>query len=792
MKRLLCLIGLVLWVGLSPALATVRHIKLSCVNASTAFNATTGACTGSSATVYSSLANALTAGTTVAGDTLELWDAVYTERLNTNFQTLPSGTDLNAGVITIKAHSGTATFRPTGSGDCFNIVSANHHIRFDHIVIDGSQTTGGEGISFGGAVHDIEWVDGEVKDPWNVCIFASQSAGANLRFIRMKLHGAGRDGNGYGFYMENDDSFWDGVESYGNTGLGGQFYNGQTSGDGTSDRHIFQNGFIHDNFNGAQGAGGIAVDGNNNQIRNTVIKNIGGCISQGYSPASGGNKFDYNTLTCEGAGLYFGVFNPDSTGNYGRNNIIRSLTNTAGSITNGAQGTILQTNQGCAAGCTSSSDPMFTSFGGNNFTLLAGSPAIGRATDIGITVDKAGNARPQGTSFDIGAYQFIDANAPMVTMTGPASGSTVSGTAVQVSANASDNVGVLGVQFKLDGVNLGVEDTVAPYCMVWNSTMSSNALHVITAVARDGAGNSVTSAAISVTVNNGGAVDASPTVSITSPHNGDPVSGTITVSATATDDVSVSGVQFKLDGANLGAEDTSFPYGVSWATTSVADGSHTLMAVARDGAGHTTTSTPVGVTVNNPPPTISAIAAGSITTSSAVITWTTSTASDSQVEYGTTTAYGASTVLNPSLVTSHSETIFTGLSAFTLYHYRVKSRDILGQLATSGDNTFTTAASGATTLTITFPAGGETWIKGQVKAITWTKSPDLSGNVRLLVSRNGGSTFKTIVNSVAAGALTANWTVTAPSCNNCLIRINSLVNPSVFDNSATFIIKTQP
>jgi hypothetical protein len=100
-----------------------------------------------------------------------------------------------------------------------------------------------------------------------------------------------------------------------------------------------------------------------------------------------------------------------------------------------------------------------------------------------------------------------------------------------------------------------------------------------------------------------------PTVSITAPTAGATVSGTITVSASASDNVGVAGVQFRLDGANLGAEDTTSPYATSWNTTQAANGSHTLTAVARDAAGNSTTSSSVSVTVNNPPPSGGLVAA---------------------------------------------------------------------------------------------------------------------------------------------------------------------------------------
>lgn len=97
---------------------------------------------------------------------------------------------------------------------------------------------------------------------------------------------------------------------------------------------------------------------------------------------------------------------------------------------------------------------------------------------------------------------FGDGHPPSVSLAAPASGSTVSGTAVTVSATASDNVGVAGVQFKLDGANLGTEDTAAPYSIVWNSTLVTDGPHTLSAVARDAAGNTATSGGNIVTVSN--------------------------------------------------------------------------------------------------------------------------------------------------------------------------------------------------------------------------------------------------------------------------------------------------
>jgi chitodextrinase len=194
-----------------------------------------------------------------------------------------------------------------------------------------------------------------------------------------------------------------------------------------------------------------------------------------------------------------------------------------------------------------------------------------------------------------------DTTPPTVSLTAPTDGTTVGGTTT-VGADASDNVGVAGVQFELDGAPLGAEDTAAPYSISWDTTAAANGTHTLAAVARDAAGNRTTSPAVSVTVSNAPPPpDASPpSVALTAPAAGATVSGTTTVSADASDNVGVAGVQFELDGAPLGAEDTTAPYSISWDTTGASNGSHTLTAVARDGANNQATSAPVAVTVANP------------------------------------------------------------------------------------------------------------------------------------------------------------------------------------------------
>lgn len=201
---------------------------------------------------------------------------------------------------------------------------------------------------------------------------------------------------------------------------------------------------------------------------------------------------------------------------------------------------------------------------------------------------------------------YVDAQAPTAAITSPSAGDTVAGT-ITVAASASDDVGVASVQLELDGAPLGSPVTAPPYQVGWNTTAVPDGSHTLSALARDDAGNSGTSAPVTVTVKND---TTPPVVSITSPASGSIVSGSISVLANASDNVKVAGVQFLLDGAPLGAEDTEAPYSATWDTTTSSNGTHSLTAVARDPSGNTATSAPVSVTVANLSPPSSLLSTG--------------------------------------------------------------------------------------------------------------------------------------------------------------------------------------
>jgi hypothetical protein len=367
-----------------------------------------------------------------------------------------------------------------------------------------------------------------------------------------------------------------------------------------------------------------------------------------------------------------------------------------------------------------------------------------------------------------------DTQAPAISLTAPANGATVTGNGVTVSATASDNVGVTSVQFLLDGNPLGSPVTTAPYTITWNSTTASNATHTLSATASDAAGNTATATNVSVTVNNPPPDTQAPTISLTAPAAGATLSGTaVTVSATASDNVGVTSVQFLLDGNPLGSPDTAAPYNLTWDTTTATNGTHTLGAQASDAAGNTGTATTISVTVSNvdnTPPVISGVSAGTITSSGATITWTTNEASNTQVEYGLTTAYGSSTTLNGALVTSHSQAI-SGLAASTTYHYRVKSADASGNNATSGDFSFTTASASPTLVlgSNTVQSNQDDNSAGTAEAFQYTASASGTGT-RLNVYVDTPNTATSIVVGIYTnntsnnpGTLLAQATITSPA-----------------------------
>jgi lysophospholipase L1-like esterase len=207
-------------------------------------------------------------------------------------------------------------------------------------------------------------------------------------------------------------------------------------------------------------------------------------------------------------------------------------------------------------------------------------------------------------------------------------------------------------------------------------------------------------------------------------------------------------------------------------------------------------------TVYAPPPAlqISAVQVGSITTTSAVVTWQTSNAANSRVDYGTTTAYDNSAI-DAANVTSHSLTL-NGLTPNTLYHYQVSSTDTNGQTATSPDGTFTTLPLGQTatrfalattaspnsgvpfSFTVTAQDDAGNIASGYSGTVHFT-STDAAAGVQLPADAtlaNGQGTFSATLITAGSQTITATDTVTST--------ITGIVSVTVIGPASRFALAT--
>jgi glucose/arabinose dehydrogenase len=251
--------------------------------------------------------------------------------------------------------------------------------------------------------------------------------------------------------------------------------------------------------------------------------------------------------------------------------------------------------------------------GGTGYTTR--STAFGNRTQdrtVTTTGSYAGTARQNGNAWVMQLVAFR-ADAGTADSTAPTIPTGLTATAaspsqINLSWTAStDNVGVTGYKVFRNGTQVATSPTTT----YQDTGLAASTTYTYAVSAYDAAGNnSAQSTSASATTFSPPPDTTPPTVSLTAPAGGSTVSGSVAVSANAADDVGVAGVQFLLDGANLGTEDTTSPYSVPWDTTTVANGTHTLTARARDAATNATTSAPLSVNVSNtmPPPSSPAAA----------------------------------------------------------------------------------------------------------------------------------------------------------------------------------------
>lgn len=317
-----------------------------------------------------------------------------------------------------------------------------------------------------------------------------------------------------------------------------------------------------------------------------------------------------------------------------------------------------------------------------------------------------------------------DTTAPVISSV-TAAQITTSGAVISWTADENSDSEVEYGTSTSYGNTTGVSTTLTKNHSLSLTGLTQNTLYHYRVKSKDAYNNLAASNDLTFTTA-AGADTIVPTVQFSSISNGTPGYNTATITF-ITDEIAVCKMDYGL----------TISYGSSTAfeTTYTQSHSITLTGLSPNTAYHyamtckdtsSNTSSPTAdqtVTTSLPPesipPVLSDISAASISNASAVINWTTDEGADSFVEYGTTTSYGSSTTLNTSLVTTHAIGL-SGLSASTLYHYRVTSKDQYGNSATSTTaDTFTTATTADTTAPVISSISSGT--PGDLTAtLTWT------------------------------------------------------------------------
>jgi parallel beta-helix repeat protein len=197
-----------------------------------------------------------------------------------------------------------------------------------------------------------------------------------------------------------------------------------------------------------------------------------------------------------------------------------------------------------------------------------------------------------------------------------------------------------------------------------------------------------------------------PAVAVTAPTSGATVGGAVTIAANAADNTGVSGVRFSIDGVAVGSEVTAAPYAATWNSASVANGQHTITAVARDAAGNVSKSSII-VTVSNSAADTAAPAVsngspmGVLAAETTTATLQVVTNENATCRYSSTmgTAFASMPNAFGSTGTMTHSAMLLSVTAGTKHTYFVRCQDAAGNANTSDYAiTFTVATANAAAL----------------------------------------------------------------------------------------------
>ena len=338
------------------------------------------------------------------GDKLYIRGGTYVESL---VNSVPSGTSWTSPV-TLAAYPGETVVVQASGSVVVRINSSVGYIIFDGLIFDAARQAGPvvylDNLYGSGTPHHIRFQNGEIKN-------AASSDGALIEasytdpqpnyneFINMKIHDNGSSVLHHGIYMHSSHNLVTGCDIYNNSGFGVQIYHDNAASGINTSYNTLSGNKLHDNV----ASGTVLAGGVGNLAYNNLIWNNRGGILVDYSASNTG--LYYNTIYANNAGggvagIRLGS-NVSASNTTIRDNII--FGNSAGDIT-----TYSATNTVADHNIMGGIDPKFRNTASFDFHLQLGSPAIGAGVAVtGLTADFDGVARPQGSSYDAGGYEYV-------------------------------------------------------------------------------------------------------------------------------------------------------------------------------------------------------------------------------------------------------------------------------------------------------------------------------------------------------------------------------------------------
>ena len=402
---------------------------------------------------------------------------------------------------------------------------------------------------------------------------------------------------------------------------------------------------------------------------------------------------------------------------------------------------------------------------------------------------------------------------PTITITSPTSGSTIASISTPAgflitgtaTATATAGVSISSVQLFDNGVSIG---SIGGGSINFTWTPSTSGLHVLTATVTDnsvvtsGSLNTATATSI-VTVTN------VRTVAVTSPVNNATVAQDSSVflrSTAVLSDSVVASVQFRVDGVNVGAAITQAPYNTSVvlsAANGFGVGSHNLTAVATNGDGSITSTSPVSV-VNIAAPigaaptvTLSTTASGGVVQVNQNVTLSAS-ASDADGFIPATAGGGVTFFVdgdpvvpavsgetNPDLIAPYSVTWKPSVAKS--YALQAQTIDDKNNVTLSAIvNVTATAATVAPTVSMTNPTAGSTLGVGSAVSLTATATANSGATVTKVDFLSGSTVLGT--STTAPHSFT--WTPTAAGTFSLTARVTDSNNAVVTSAAVSVTVIT--